>query len=176
MISPPAQEEVLIVDEDDRPVGTAPRWRMRRDRLIHRASYILVFNRGGELFVQKRTATKDIFPGYFDIAAGGVVLAGESYEQAARRELAEEMGVAAELVPHFTNYYADGGNRVWGKIFSCVHDGPFRLQPEEVESGCFIPLAAIEAMAATHPFTPDGLIVLRRYLALPDRGRPGSRP
>ncbi|NIR17298.1 MAG: NUDIX domain-containing protein, partial [Desulfobacterales bacterium] len=62
-------------------------------RLPHRATYILVFNSGGELYVQKRTQTKDVFPGYYDVAAGGVVLAGESYEEGAVRELLEELGI-----------------------------------------------------------------------------------
>ena len=47
--------------------------------LPHRSTYVLVFNSQGDLYVQKRTLTKDVFPGYFDVAAGGVVLAGETY-------------------------------------------------------------------------------------------------
>ena len=82
----PAEELVEIVDRDNRPIGALTRRLMREQGLIHRAAYILVFNTAGELFLQKRTLTKDIYPGYWDMAAGGVVLAGESYEAAARRE------------------------------------------------------------------------------------------
>ncbi|MEN8760379.1 MAG: NUDIX domain-containing protein, partial [Desulfobacterales bacterium] len=89
----PIQEEIVtIVDEENRVVGAAPRSRMRGDGLPHRATYILVFNDEGEIFVQKRTTGKDIYPGYYDVATGGVVLAGESYDDAAMRELAEELG------------------------------------------------------------------------------------
>jgi isopentenyldiphosphate isomerase len=74
----PADEIVTIVDAHNNVVGSAPRWEMRAKRLPHRSTYILVFNSQGELFVQKRTMTKDVFPGYYDPATGGVVLAGES--------------------------------------------------------------------------------------------------
>ena len=74
----PRDELVLIVDKDNNETGSAPRHEMRAGGLPHRACYILVFNSRGELFVQKRTMCKDIYPGYYDVAAGGVVLAGES--------------------------------------------------------------------------------------------------
>ena len=76
-------EQVVIVDRENRPVGVAPRWEMRAGGLPHRATYILIFNAAGELHVQRRTMTKDVYPGYLDPAAGGVVLAGESYEESA---------------------------------------------------------------------------------------------
>lgn len=88
----PNNEEVAIVDRDNRLIGSAPRHEMRAKGLIHRATYILVFNRKGEIFVQERTTSKDIYPGYFDVATGGVMLTGESYRQSAARELAEEPG------------------------------------------------------------------------------------
>ncbi len=81
----PGEEIIQVVDDDNRETATVSRREMRARGLVHRASYILVFNSKGELFVQKRTQDKDIYPGYLDVAAGGVVLAGESYEEAARR-------------------------------------------------------------------------------------------
>lgn len=160
-------ELVAIVDEQNREAGLACRREMRTRNLIHRAAYILVFNRLGELFLQKRTATKDLYPSHYDIAAGGVVLAGESYDEAARRELAEELGLAGgELTARFDHYYADQANRVWGRIYSCVADGPFRLQAEEVASGMFLPVPEVLALSEREPFTPDGLEVLRIFLDL----------
>jgi len=160
-----ADEIVAIVDEHNNVVGAAPRHEMRARRLPHRSTYILVFNSQGELYVQKRTMTKDIFPGYYDPAAGGVVLAGESYEAGARRELAEEMGIRdVPLTYLFTFYFADERTCVWGGVFTCVYDGEVVLQLEEVESGEFVPPAEILRRAQTAPYTPDGLYVLRRYL------------
>ena len=128
LVMNPADEIVAIVDDRNRVVGSAPRWDMRRNRLPHRSTYILVFNSRGDLCVQKRTATKDVFPGYYDIAAGGVVLAGESYEAGARRELAEEVGIRGVPLAHqFVFHYADAYTQVWGSVFSCVYDGDLVL-------------------------------------------------
>src|SRR5262245_25954953 len=88
-----AEEIVAIVDAQNTVIGAVPRREMRAKNLLHRSTYILVCNSRGELYVQKRTLTKDVFPGYYDPATGGVVLAGESYEQGAVRELEEEMGI-----------------------------------------------------------------------------------
>ncbi len=159
----PGEEIVQIVDRDNRVTEALPRHRMRSQGLIHRASYILVFNQQEELFVQKRTTTKDIYPGYWDVAAGGVVLAGESYELSASRELAEELGVSGiPLAPLFDHYFEDADNRVWGRIFRCTHEGPFTLQPEEVESGLFMPIPQILERSRQEPFTPDSILILRQ--------------
>ena len=166
-----ADEIVAIVDEHNNVVGAVPRWEMRTKRLPHRSTYILVFNSQGELYVQKRTMTKDVFPGYYDPASGGVVLAGESYEEGARRELAEEMGIHdAPLTYLFTFYFADERTRVWGAVYACVYDGELVLQPEEVESGEFVPPDEILRRAQTALYTPDSLYVLRRYLNVEERG------
>jgi isopentenyldiphosphate isomerase len=160
-----ADEIVVIVDAHNQVVGAAPRREMRASRLPHRSTYVLVFNSQGNLYVQKRTLTKDVFPGYFDVAAGGVVLAGETYEQGAEREIEEEMGIRnIPLNRLFVFQFADEHTELWGCAFSCTYDGTVVLQEEEVESGAFVPVPDILRRADTEPFTPDGMYVLRRYL------------
>jgi isopentenyldiphosphate isomerase len=160
-----ADEIVTIVDEHNKVLGAVPRREMRAKNLPHRSTYILVFNAQGELYVQKRTMTKDVFPGYYDPAAGGVVLAGESYEQGAVRELEEEMGIRnVPLTWLFDFYFADEHTRVWGGAFSCLYDGEVVLQEEEVEDVALMTSDEILRRAETEPFTPDGLYVLQRYL------------
>ena len=158
----PKNEIVQIVDEHNTEIGAVSRSIMREQQLIHRASYILVFNQSGELFVQKRTMTKDIYPGYYDIAAGGVVQAGESYEESAKRELAEELGIeGVELAPCFDHYFKDATNQVWGRVFRCRHEGPFTLQEEEIESGGFMNVMQVLGASDSTLFTPDGIEILR---------------
>lgn len=160
-----ADEIVGIVDERNRLVGTAPRSEMRAKRLPHRSTYILVFNSQGQLHVQKRTMTKDVFPGWYDLATGGVVLAGESYEQGAVRELEEELGIRdVPLTKLFEFSFEDKHNHVWGGAFTCVYDGALRLQVEEIESVILLTPHDTLRHAQTELYTPDGLYVLRRYL------------
>jgi 8-oxo-dGTP pyrophosphatase MutT (NUDIX family) len=157
-------ELVAIVDERNKVVGAVPRREMRAGNLPHRATYILVFNPRGELYVQKRTQSKDVFPGYYDVAAGGVVLAGENYEEGALRELEEELGIkGVPLTRLFDFSYRDEAVKVWGAVFSCVYDGEMALQQEEIESGAFLAIGEVFRLAAIEPFTPDGLYVLQRY-------------
>lgn len=161
-------EIVSIVDRDDNVVDEVPRHVMRAQSLRHRVTYIFVFDSSGRLFVQKRTPTKDLYPGYFDLAAGGVVCAGESYEESAIREAREELGIAGSPLQRLFKFYFEDedGNKSWGMVFSCTHDGPFVLQAEEVESGEFVELDDVLS-GGIEPVTPDTLAVLNRLVAEP---------
>jgi 8-oxo-dGTP pyrophosphatase MutT (NUDIX family) len=160
-------EEAVIVDKKNSVTGSAPRFIMRRDGLIHRATYILVFNSAGELFIHERTLTKDIFPGYYDLCVGGVVVAGESYEESAARELEEEIGVKNTPLKVCFDFYGEYENqKVWGRVFSCSADGPFVLQPEEVVSGFFYTIEEALNLTRSKLCTPDSVYVLEKYLAI----------
>ena len=136
---------------------------MRARRLPHRSTYILVFNRRGELFVHLRTAGKDVYPSHWDPCVGGVLAAGEDFDAGAARELAEELGVESPLERLFPLRHADEHTIVQGMVYRTRHDGPFRLQAEEVVRGDFLPLALVAERAAAEPFCPDGLAVLDEY-------------
>ncbi len=159
----PGEELVDVIDEEGRTVGTVTRREVRARRLPHRCVYVLVFNRRGELFVHLRTPTKDVYPSHWDVAVGGVLAAGETFAGGARREVLEELGVAAEPEELFPFRYGDAATAVGAMAYRLVHDGPFRLQPEEVVRGEFVPLADVEARAGRDPFCPDGLAVLKEY-------------
>jgi len=155
------REIVTITDRDNKVIEALPRSIMRNRNLIHRAAYIIIINDKKELFLQKRALQKDVYPGYWDIAAGGVVLAGESYEEAACRELDEELGVTDVVLSHrFIRYFEDRDNKVWGSIFTCTHNGPFTLQKEEIDEGRFVTISALWDLSRSETVTPDGLEVL----------------
>lgn len=161
-------EQVIIVDRDNREVGVVSRAEMRAGNLPHRASYIFIRRPDGRILVQHRTLTKDVYPGYIDLSAGGVVSAGESYEQSAERELFEEMGIrGVALMSHFDFWFEDGRGRVWGRVFSCLYDGRLEdvvPQPEEVESVEELEPRAVLDGKLPGPFTPDSLVALRRLV------------
>jgi 8-oxo-dGTP pyrophosphatase MutT (NUDIX family) len=100
-----------------------------------------------------------------------VVLAGESYDAAARRERAEELGVAGQpLEVLFDLFWQDACCRVWGRVYRCVYDGAMTLQPEEVVSGRFMAPEAVARELPADRITPDGFQVLKTYLERRGRG------
>lgn len=168
----PAAELVDVVDADDRVVGNATRAEMRARKLRHRVTYILVFNGRSQLFVHQRTASKDIYPSYYDVAVGGVVGAGETYDDGARRELAEELGItAAAPRPILSFQYEDADTSVNGRVYSCTYDGPLTLQADEIVSGEWLDLDVVIERARQAPFCPDGIEALLRYLDRLDSAR-----
>ena len=158
-------EQIAWVDEQDNLLGSCVRSELRERGLIGRGTYIMLFNSAGELCVHQRTFSKAIYPGYWDVAAGGMVGAGESYAESAARELAEELGVSGvELTAHDHFFFEDTGNRLWCSAFSAVWDGPLQLQAEEVLQARFIPIEQVLAEIQQKPYCPDSLAALRRYL------------
>ena len=157
------EELVDVINEAGETIGVVPRSMMRGRRLPHRCVYILMFNTRGEIFIHQRTATKDIYPSYWDLAAGGVLAAGESFDDGAVRECHEELGVVTPLTFLFPFRYADERTIAQAQVYRAVHDGPFRLQPEEVVQGRFVTREELAHLIAERPFCPDGLQVWRRY-------------
>jgi isopentenyldiphosphate isomerase len=126
-------ERVDIVDDDDRVVATVTRAEMRSQRLLHRTVAVAVVGSDGRLLVHRRADDKDIWPGMWDIAAGGVVSAGETYDAAARRELAEELGVqAGELVQLGGGRFSDESVSLIGRVYRTVCNGPFTFADGEI--------------------------------------------
>ena len=161
-------ERVSWVDEQDRLLGGLPRAELRERGLIGRGTFILLSNSRGELCVHRRTLSKAVYPGYWDVAAGGMVGEGESYAESAARELQEELGIAGvALREHGRFFFDEPGNRLWGVVFSAVSDAPLVLQPEEVLEAYFIAPNQALNDALEQPYCPDSLRALRLYLANP---------
>lgn len=160
-----SSEAVIVVDDKNQVLGSVPRQQMRREKLCHRATYVFVFNHSGELYVQERTLSKDIYPGYFEPATGGVVAEGESYDQAAERELAEELGIEnVPLKPHFHFYFQNDDCKVWGRVYSCKYEGELSLQEEEVAGVVLETPEAILTNRYQRNYTPDSLVALQRLM------------
>ena len=88
------REELLeIVDSQNKPLGAMPRSEVHRQKLIHRSVLVLLYNKEKKLYLQQRSYKKDKYPGFWDLSASGHILAGESAEDAAIRELKEELGI-----------------------------------------------------------------------------------
>jgi isopentenyldiphosphate isomerase len=159
-------ELVDVVDEEDRVVATVTRRELRARRLLHRCTYVLVRNGAGDILVHRRTETKDVNPGAYDVFAGGVCATGESYDDCARREVAEELGVAG-VDPSFLfrHRYSGPEGEAWGGVYEVRWDGPIQPQEAEVAWTAWVPPAELERMLAELVFCPDSREVYQRLLA-----------
>ena len=154
------EELVDIVDDDDIVIATVTRSEMRSRRLQHRSVGIAVISTDGRLLIHRRSLAKDIWPGWWDIAAGGVVAAGETYEAAARRELDEELGIEAEVEFLGQSRYVDDDVAEMCRGYRVVHDGPFQFSDGEVREVRWVTFAELDAMRTTHSFLPDSMALL----------------
>jgi 8-oxo-dGTP pyrophosphatase MutT (NUDIX family) len=150
-------EVVDLVDEDDRVVEVVTRaeLRARGAAARHRAVYVAVTTSAGALVVHRRADWKDVYPGYWDVCFGGVLGAGERWDDAARRELAEEAGIDAEprLVGVATWGAAD--TRLNARIYRVEHDGPYTCPDGEVVEVATVALADLPAWLARRSVCPD---------------------
>ncbi|ANS64143.1 NTP pyrophosphohydrolase [Streptomyces lincolnensis] len=164
-----AADEILdIVDEHDRVIGRSPRGEAYARGLRHRCVFIRARDAQGRLFVHRRTPTKLVFPSLYDMFVGGVVGAGESYDDAALREAEEELGVSGLPRPEFLFkfLYDDGAGRTW---WSAVHEVrcelPVSPQAEEVAWHAFLTDDEVEAHLRDWQWVPDGLAAYERLKA-----------
>lgn len=162
MVAVVTEELVQLYDDSGRPTGSAPRSVMRRDNLRHGATAIVVRDSTGRILVHRRTETKDLYPGHWDLAAGGVLQFGEEPAASARRELAEELGIDTELVALGEGDFADDRTRCHTHLYLAHWDGPVRLQPEEVAAIDWLtPAQALDLVAdPTRPVMPDSVALL----------------
>ena len=155
------EELVDVVDDDDNVIATVTRAEMRAQRLQHRSVGIAILSTDGRLLIHRRSEHKDIWPGWWDIAAGGVVAAGETYDGAARRELAEELGVTgADLEYLGQARYIDDSLAAICRGYRAVHDGPFSFADGEVAEARWVTFDELDTMRATRRFLPDGIALL----------------
>lgn len=162
-----ADEVIDIVDEHDRVVGRARRAEAYARGLRHRASFVLVRDGAGRVFVHRRTARKLVFPSLYDVFVGGVLGAGESYDEAALREAEEELGVSglARPEPLFRFLYEEGEHRWWSAVYQVRCDLPVSPQESEVDWYGFLTEEELAERLPRWEWVPDGLAAYRRLLA-----------
>ncbi|MCT2588884.1 NUDIX domain-containing protein [Streptomyces sp. N2-109] len=164
-ISGRSADEVLdIVDEHDRVVGQAPRGEATARRLRHRSVSVRVRDPEGRIFVHQRTPVKLIFPSMYDVVVGGVVGAGESYDEAALREAEEELGVSGLPTPQWRCHFLyETPEHSWFlNVYEVVCPLPVAPQPEEVQWHAFLTDEELARRLPGWDVVPDGLECHRR--------------
>ncbi len=146
-------EEIFdVVNERDEVIDHKPRSEVHRLGLLHRAIHVLVFNSRGEIFLQKRSMTKDREPGKWDSSSSGHVDSGEDYDACAVRELREEIGLIVPKTPErlFKIDACAETDQEFVWVYRCAAEGPFQLHPDEIERGeWFAPEAVTRWVAGT---------------------------
>src|SRR6266850_7984699 len=138
------EESFSIVDEYDRVIGSAPRGQVHANNLLHRAVHLLIFNSTGEVFLQLRSRRKDRHPLLWDSSAAGHVNAGEEYDQAAARELREELGIQIPLENIAKLTASERTDCEFVSLYCGSYDGELRPNPSEIEAGRFFPLTIVD--------------------------------
>jgi 8-oxo-dGTP pyrophosphatase MutT (NUDIX family) len=158
----PGDELVEHVAPDGRVLGVVTRADMRARRLRHRCVYLLVVH-DGRLLVHRRSDDKDIWPGRWDVAAGGVVTAGEAWDAAARRELGEELGIDAQPVPVGAGSWDGESAHVIGHVYVVEHGGPFHFDDGEVVESRFVDRSGLDDLLRSEAVCPDSVAVALPY-------------
>ncbi|MFZ5811913.1 MAG: NUDIX hydrolase [Thermodesulfobacteriota bacterium] len=167
-------ELVEYVDSRDRPLGIMPLSEVHRQSLFHRSVLVLVYNPSGKVFLQKRAASKSVYPGRYDVSASGHVQAGESRLEAAIRELDEELGIAVDTLRVIGNAPA---SPMTGFEFVTLYTAGKtpaapRPNPEEVADGLFVDRAELAYMADRfRELLTPGLVHFFEQNAIFPRGR-----
>jgi isopentenyldiphosphate isomerase len=124
-----------VTDKSGKTIGIAPRSEIHGNpALIHRVVHVLIFNKKGELFLQKRSETKDVAPGKWDTSVGGHVSSGENLLETAKREMEEELGIS-NYTPEFLYSYihTNSYETEIAYTYSCVYDGKISFNKEEID-------------------------------------------
>ncbi len=151
------------MDAQDRVIGRALRSEVHGNpEMIHRVVHVLVFNGSGELFLQKRSREKDLLPGKWDSSVGGHVNAGEGYDEAARREMKEELGIESVPLEFLYRYlHRNEYESEFVSTYRCHWDGPMILHPQEIDEGRYWPLEEVRE-SPRDLFTPNFMDELER--------------
>lgn len=154
------KELFIVVNKQDRIIGFRTRFECHHDKsLIHRAIGIVIFNSKGQILLQKRSKLKDLNPGLYTLSASGHVSKGQTYYQAAQRELQEELGIKIPLKRERRYLAKSHQETEMDYLFSAKYDGPFYPVEDEVEKVEFVNIGNLPHMLSK--LTPFAILSLK---------------
>lgn len=161
------EEMVDIINDNDEVVGRSTINEAYREHTPHRIVHVLIFNPAGDMALQLRSKTKSFCPNHWSTTAAGHVDSGETYLEAARRETIEEVGIDVSLTEIGKHWYINGFDKKSLTIFRGTFEGPFHVNPAEVQRVEFFSPAQIANMIANQePMHPELLFLLQRLGSL----------
>ncbi len=164
------EEKVVLVTEKDEVLGLMEKMQAHENGILHRAFSVFLYNSKGEMLLQKRAAEKYHSPNQWTNACCSHPRMEETYEQAAKRRIKEELGIDCELEEKFWFIYkADVGQNLWehelDHVFVGNYEGEFNLNKEEVSEVRYISLENLNIELENNPenFTEWFKIILEEY-------------
>lgn len=167
-------ELVERVDEHDRTVGVVERAEAIRRGWLHRVATIVVRDGDGRILVHRRPDDVSRFPGQFNWMLGGAADVGESYEQAAARELAEELGVRAAPRLVLTFLCAGAISPYWLGLHEATVTDPIRPDAREIAWHDWLTERELADLVRRQEFVPDAREAFARYREAGPGGRPAG--
>lgn len=166
-----AQEFFDVVDENDNVIGHRPGSECLKLGILHRAIAVFLFDGRDLVYLQRRADRMKWYPGHWTISVTGHVSSGETYEQAAKREVREELGLDCELarvikVKTPVWPYGSETEREFIAIFEGKVSSPKIILSDESKGGEFVRFEELVKMTKEEPekLTPDTLLALHAYL------------
>src|SRR5437016_5265987 len=172
-------ERFPVVDENDRILRDASRSEVHANNLRHRAVHILIFNAAGEVYLQQRSRWKDRHPLKWDSSAAGHVAAAERYDETARRELKEELGVSVPLRKILKLPAARRTDHEFIWLYKGVVSSELAPNKCEIQRGIFLSPAVVDGWTSARPedFAPGFLECWNAYRRkMPLYGKRPIRP
>ena len=150
------EEQVILVDEKDNPIGVAEKMEAHEKGLLHRAFSVFIFNSKGEMLLQQRALHKYHSGGLWTNACCSHPNPGEDILAASQRRLKEEMGFEVSVEKVFDFMYKtefDNGlaEHEFDHVFAGEYDGPVAYDKNEVMDFCFKDMKEIRNSLQTHP-------------------------
>ncbi|RAO25933.1 Isopentenyl-diphosphate Delta-isomerase [Micromonospora noduli] len=158
-------ELVERVDDQDRVLGVVDRGEAVRRGWLHRIATTICRDQQGWVLVYRRAEDLSRFPGYYEVSFGGAVDVGESYQAAAARELAEELGVHVAVRFMFKFLCQGEAGPYWLGVHEAVITGEVDPDPQEVAWLGWMTKGELRQAVQHRRFIPDGQEAFGRYLA-----------
>ena len=163
-----ASDELLeVVDRSGKVLSIVKRSELHGNpSLLHRVVHVLLFNKKGELLLQKRSTNKDVAPGKWDTSVGGHVNPGENIHIAAKRELKEELGITRCRIEFLHEYIFS--NHIESELvstFTCVYNGNLIFNKDEIDGIKFWGLDEISKNLGNGLFSRHFEVEFKNYIA-----------
>lgn len=154
-----------MVDMQDQVIGKATRREIHQKQLIHRSIHILVFNSNKQIFLQKRSNTKDENPGIWDTSSAGHVDTGETYDECAERELWEELRIKESLKPLAKIKACKETYQEHVQVYVCKTNASITINRNEISAGKYFDWATLPNIiqSNTEIFTSSFKLILKKF-------------